>query len=738
MSYTFKNYCLTMQISHKAARDVYLSYLVSEPAHNVVLKVFGAECLRAAVRPKDFQRVASTFKRLSHAHIVPVLDIEVENERPYVVSDYLPGGSLRQRLDQCAPGYLRCNEALHIAIHIGDAVRYAHSQGILHEKIKPEHIFLNTQGEALLAEFSVGEIINETALESTLDDRSISYMAPEQLVGWSSPLSDQYALGCLLYELITGALPFSVEDLRALRQHATRDVLPIAPSVRVPNLPKSLEVVILKALSKKPEQRYPDMAAFLNALRKVARPKPPKLPVAYIQPISDQNLSDAYDETVLAPFGSLPVTPDQGLALSANAFQFSPAESSYAQSLQTNVMFDNTLLESDFVAQTVSRSGYEEAAPNTGSYAVKQSSLFDTGALELYAGELEVASLDKQYLTMDPEMVAEEAQMEASMLDVPQVPFPRITFPLINEPLPVRDSYETRAMDPTEEVSSYTARLALLQEAYLNQTTHFFAADKDENVRPALPDPHATVQMSFIPALPVDGRKLLITMLACTCIAIIVVFATIFQSAIASVILHAPAVTPASVQGKPATPLAVISIMPTSRPTHHRPAPTATPRPTPTAIPQLLPTNTPIHPAQVATPRPTPTPKPTPTPIPVPNPNLLTNPTFQGLTGWSCTGVSAANGVLTMSDTGPGSCSQTLTLQTNTTYVFDVSVSGAYPQVTLSNGESYYLSGVLSGYQSLEESFSTGSTSSWTITLTAHGTGNGPTYCQSASVTLKV
>ncbi len=692
MPYTFKNYYLTMQISHKAARDVYLSYLVSEPTHKVVLKVFGAECLNAAVRPKDFQRVASAFKQLSHVHIVPILDIEVENERPYVVSNYLPGGSLRQRLGQFSPGYLRFDEALHIVMNIGDAVRYAHSQQILHEKIKPEHIFLNTQGEVLLADFSLGEIINETALESTLDDRSISYMAPEQLVGWSSPLSDQYALGCLLYELITGMLPFSVNDLCALRQHSTLDVLPIAPSVRVPNLPKPLEVVILKALSKKPEQRYPDVAALLNALRDVARPKPPKLPFARLRPIPDQNLPDAYDEIALSPFTFLPAAPDQRLAPPANAFQ----------SPQTNVVFDNTPLESDFVVQTVSQSGYEEAASNAGSYAVKRSSLLDT------------------------------ASKESS---------------------PIQDDYATRPMDPAEEVSTYTAQLALLQEAYPDQTLHFFADENDEDVRnslvsaplavdvikpevarnPASPDPYATERMPFILALPAYNGKLLITILACACVAIIVLFAAIFYPAIVSVIWHAPSVTSSSAQGKLSTTLAIISITPTSRPKRQS-IPTATPQPTPTAIPQSLPTNTPSqtsHPAQVATPQST------PTPTPVPNPNLITNPTFQGLTGWSCTGASAANSILTISDTGPGSCSQTLTLQTNKTYVFAVSVSGGYPQVTLSNGVSYYLTGVVSGYQSLVESFSTGSTSSWTITLTAHGAGNGPAYCQNASVTMK-
>jgi serine/threonine protein kinase len=287
MIYTFNQYYLTTHLTRKASRDIYLAYVVHEPEHKVLLKIYDAECCLPNIESEDFQYLAKKFKRLSHPHIVPILDIGKEDGKPFVVTEYFPAGSLRQKLEQVTQGRFLLDTALSLILEIGGALSYAHRQNIVHQKIKPENVLLNAQGEALLADFSLHEIINEIVLDRKPDDRVISYMAPEQLTGNASPSSDQYALACLFYELITGNLPFTARDLSYLWQRYTIPS-PTPPSRFVTSLPKPMESAILKALSKKPEDRYVDVDAFLAAIEEAARPAPPAFPFEHIIPHTGQ------------------------------------------------------------------------------------------------------------------------------------------------------------------------------------------------------------------------------------------------------------------------------------------------------------------------------------------------------------------------------------------------------------------------------------------------------------------
>ncbi|HEY4388666.1 MAG TPA: protein kinase, partial [Ktedonobacteraceae bacterium] len=286
MIYTFNQYYLTAHLARKAARDIYLAYAAHEPEHKVLLKIYDAQCRYPESTPEDFHARASKFKRLSHPHMVPILDIGIEEGKPYVVSDYFPGGSLRQQLERMAPEHMLLDTALALVLEVGSALSEAHSQQLVHQRVKPENVFFNAQGQALLADFSLHEIIKEPMQESQPDDRVISYMASEQLAGRATAASDQYALACLLYELITGKLPFTTRDLSYLWQRYTIPS-PTPPSQYVATVPKQLESAILKALSKKPEDRYGDVATFLAALKEVMRPEPPTFPFKHIIPRTD-------------------------------------------------------------------------------------------------------------------------------------------------------------------------------------------------------------------------------------------------------------------------------------------------------------------------------------------------------------------------------------------------------------------------------------------------------------------
>ncbi len=307
MLYTFNHYYLTTHIARKSSRDIYLSYSVHEPEHIVLLKVFDARCLNPTADLEDFWLLGKRLLQLTHLAVVPVLDLGIEQGQPYAVSEYLPDGTLRHQLDSLSTHHLSLDEALHIVLHIGHVVSSAHTQQVLHLNIKPENIFFNAQGEALLADFSLADLVSETKFIQKLDDRMVSYMAPEQLTSIVSymvsaqltgpisninreqstdiigPASDQYALGCLAYELLTGNLPFATKDLPRLWQSSSR-VAPAAPSTHLPTLPRAVDAVLLRALSKRPIDRYEDVATFLAELKSAAQPEPPVFPFAYLIP----------------------------------------------------------------------------------------------------------------------------------------------------------------------------------------------------------------------------------------------------------------------------------------------------------------------------------------------------------------------------------------------------------------------------------------------------------------------
>ncbi len=327
MVYTFNQYYLTTRLTRKAARDVYLSYTVHEPEYPVLLKIYDAECCHPDLAQEDFQYRARKFKSLSHPHIVPILDIGVEEGKPYVVSEYFSAGSLRQQLERLAPEYFPLDTALSLIVDVGSALSYAHSQNIVHQKVKPENVFRNAQGETLLADFSLHEIINEPVLESKPDDCVISYMAPEQLTGSASPSSDQYALACLFYELITGKLPFTARDLSYLWQRYTI-LSPIPPSQFVATLPKQVEITILKALSKKPEDRYADVATFLAALEEAVRPAPPTFPFNHLISRIDHQPTVRIPNATLSPPPAVGPAPAQdSVRMESESDPFAPSTS---------------------------------------------------------------------------------------------------------------------------------------------------------------------------------------------------------------------------------------------------------------------------------------------------------------------------------------------------------------------------------------------------------------------------
>src|SRR6266849_169966 len=165
-----------------------------------------------------------------------------------------------------SPHTLPVEEALTILAQIGQALQHAHQQNIIHRDLKPENILFNAKGDALLADFGIAIVLATSSVRQVDATGTPAYMAPEQFRGMISKESDQYALGCIAYELFTGHQPFTAPDFVAIGfLHAAEP--PLAPTHYNPQLPLHTEQAILKAMAKQRADRYPDIAGFITALR---------------------------------------------------------------------------------------------------------------------------------------------------------------------------------------------------------------------------------------------------------------------------------------------------------------------------------------------------------------------------------------------------------------------------------------------------------------------------------------
>lgn len=260
----FLHYNLTELLAAKTLRSVYLAHPLRETQHKFIVKIFDKEC--AGQNQEAGLAQAARLMALNHPHIVPIVDIALEEQgKPYVISNYCVHGSLRQRLERLTPEHMDWQEAISTVIQIGQALSYAHNQNVIHGNMKPENVFYNNIGEVQLTDFNLAPFIDIAKLEYKSDLYTMRYMAPEQFMGKTDQQSDQYALACLAYELVTGHTPFKAQSFSSMwGKHATEFAAPL--STHVPKIPMSIDLAILKALAKKPESRYVDIAAFLTAL----------------------------------------------------------------------------------------------------------------------------------------------------------------------------------------------------------------------------------------------------------------------------------------------------------------------------------------------------------------------------------------------------------------------------------------------------------------------------------------
>ncbi len=219
---------------------------------------------------KRFERESKALAKLFHPNIVKVLDFGNYEGSPFMVLEYSPGGTLKQRLGKPIPW----QESIPLLLPLARALEYAHGQGIIHRDVKPSNILLTKTNQPLLTDFGIAKIL-ERGDATTLTGTGVGvgtpeYMAPEQWTGKAGVQSDIYSLGVILYEMVTGRKPYVADTPAAILLKQATEPLP-RPTQFVPGLPESVEKVLIKALAKNPEDRFVNMAGFTSAMEKLLK-----------------------------------------------------------------------------------------------------------------------------------------------------------------------------------------------------------------------------------------------------------------------------------------------------------------------------------------------------------------------------------------------------------------------------------------------------------------------------------
>jgi eukaryotic-like serine/threonine-protein kinase len=242
---------------------------------NVALKVLREQFVEDEGFAERFKREARSAASLSHPRLVQVYDRgEAEDGASYIAMEYVPGGTLKDRI--LREGALEPREAVSLALQVAEALGAAHERRVVHRDIKPQNVLLTATGDAKVADFGIARAASAATISQTsLVLGTASYMSPEQAVGKpATPESDLYSLGVVFYEMLTGELPYTAESPVAVCMKHIYE--PLRPLSEVdPRIPEGMNAVVVKLLAKDPQDRYEDAAELAEDLRRVRDGLPP-------------------------------------------------------------------------------------------------------------------------------------------------------------------------------------------------------------------------------------------------------------------------------------------------------------------------------------------------------------------------------------------------------------------------------------------------------------------------------
>ncbi|WP_455048895.1 Stk1 family PASTA domain-containing Ser/Thr kinase [Mitsuokella sp.] len=216
-----------------------------------------------------FQREAQAAARLSHPNIVNIYDVGVADGDHYIVMEYVPGRTLKDRIRQ--EGHLSVSESLRVAREIAEALAHAHANNLVHCDIKPHNILMMADGHAKVADFGIARAVTESTMTYSGNVvGSVHYFSPEQAKGTMiTPKSDVYSLGVVLYEMLTGKLPFTGDNPVSIAvKHLQEEPVPVRQID--PSIPPVVEAIVSKAMSKDPAMR-PTSAELVQDIQQAER-----------------------------------------------------------------------------------------------------------------------------------------------------------------------------------------------------------------------------------------------------------------------------------------------------------------------------------------------------------------------------------------------------------------------------------------------------------------------------------
>lgn len=228
-------------------KDTFLNRLVT-------IKVLRPEYASDQDFVRRFRREAQAVASLSHPNIVSIYDVGQENESHYLVMEYIDGESLKEMIRREAP--LAPTRVIQLGRQIADALEHAHENNIIHRDVKPHNILITRGGRAKLTDFGIAQASASTITHTDTIIGSVHYISPEQAKGEpAGPKSDIYALGVVLYEMLTGQVPYQADGAIGVALKHIQEK-PLSLREINPNVPEDLEKVVLRAMDKRPEKRH--------------------------------------------------------------------------------------------------------------------------------------------------------------------------------------------------------------------------------------------------------------------------------------------------------------------------------------------------------------------------------------------------------------------------------------------------------------------------------------------------
>jgi serine/threonine protein kinase len=313
------NYRLTRLLGEGGFAQVYLGehvYLDTQAA----IKVLQTQLTSDNV--EWFRSEARTIARLVHPNIVRVLDYGVDAMTPFLVLDYAPNGSLRQQYPKGMR--LPLPTIISYTKQVAEALQFAHDEKLIHRDVKPENMLLGRRKEVLLSDFGLALIAQSTRYQNLQNIAgTLSYMSPEQIQGKPRPASDQYSLGVVVYEWLSGQVLFQGSFTEIISQQLA--VTPPPLSSKIPGVSPDLEQVVMTALEKDPKKRFGSVREFASALEQASQADIEQTPVPVVPQVSGALL-----EPTLPPLirDSIPVAVEPTLLptpLPASVGQTEPA-----------------------------------------------------------------------------------------------------------------------------------------------------------------------------------------------------------------------------------------------------------------------------------------------------------------------------------------------------------------------------------------------------------------------------